>query len=103
MLGADCALAPGASVSDSVLWDDVRVGPRARVDGSILGRGVVIGQDARVERGCLVADGVVLGSGARLARFTRVSARPVGKVDEADEELQEVIEGKFIFQTMNNF
>lgn len=71
------------------------------VEGSILGRGVKVLKGSRIERGCLVADGVVVGPDARLRRLARVSAkrgsvkRPVEDDDEEeDSELEDVEAGE---------
>ncbi len=40
--GADCTIADGAEISQSVLWDNVVVAPEARVKRSVLGDGVRI-------------------------------------------------------------
>ena len=57
--GENCAIHPGASVSESVLWDNVTIEEGARVRRAILGDGVRIGagevlEDAAVVRAELV-------------------------------------------------
>jgi ADP-glucose pyrophosphorylase len=49
VIGPGAVIDAGASVSSSVLWENVRVGPGARV------------------RGCVVTDGVRIPEGARLS------------------------------------
>lgn len=101
VLGSNCIINQGAVVSDSYLWDDVHVEAGCVVEGSILGRGVKVLKGSRIERGCLVADGVVVGPDARLRRLARVSAkrgsvkRPVEDDDEEeDSELEDVEAGE---------
>ena len=68
------------------------------IEESIIGENVKIGDGSRIERGCLVADGVVLGKNARLGPFDRVSKKREieGKAtkgkeheDEDDDEEEE--------------
>ncbi len=59
--GENCAIHPGASVSESVLWDNVTIEEGARVRRAILGDGVRIGagevlEDAAVVRAELVCN-----------------------------------------------
>lgn len=99
-LGTNCIVGQGSVVSDSYLWDDVLIEAGCVVEGSILGRGVKVLKGSRIERGCLVADGVVVGPDARLRRLTRVSTkraeikRPAEEDSEdEDSELEDVEEG----------
>jgi NDP-sugar pyrophosphorylase family protein len=60
VIGADCQVAAGAHVSESILWEGCVVGAGARVSGAILGRGVCIGA------GVTLPEGAVLGEGERV-------------------------------------
>lgn len=42
VLGERCRVGAGASIENSVCWDDVTVGEGARVEGSVLGHGTVV-------------------------------------------------------------
>ena len=70
-IGAGCRVGPGATVADTILWDEVHVAAGAQVQGSILGSGVV------VARGLTVED-IIAGSGVALRqsplRGTRIPA-----------------------------
>ncbi|KAL5529232.1 hypothetical protein ACEPAG_5217 [Sanghuangporus baumii] len=90
ILGANCVIGQGANVADSILWDGVQVEQGAIVEGSVLGKGTTILKDSRVERGCLIADGVVVGPNARLGKLSRVSQRIDPDKDDEDDELVEV-------------
>lgn len=46
--GAGCNLAGGASIRNSILWNEVRVDPGARIDGSIIGQGVSVSARSRI-------------------------------------------------------
>ncbi|KAL5533149.1 GCD6 [Sanghuangporus sanghuang] len=90
VLGANCVIGQGASVTDSILWDGVQIEQGAIVEGSVLGKGTTILKDSRIERGCLIADGVVIGPNARLNNLSRVSQRIHPDRDHEDDELVEV-------------
>lgn len=95
VLGARCVIGQGAVVTDSILWDGVKVEAGAIVQGSVLGRGVTVLKGSKIEKGCLIADEVVLGPNAKLKRFTRVSRRreaneEAGEDDEDEDDLDEI-------------
>jgi mannose-1-phosphate guanylyltransferase len=54
-VGKGCAIGD-AEISDSVLFNDVKVGDNVAISGSVLGEGVVVGDDC-ILKGCVVADG----------------------------------------------
>jgi NDP-sugar pyrophosphorylase family protein len=54
VMGRDCAIMPGAEVSDSVLWDRVVVEAGARVWRSIIGDGVRIPSGSNISRAVVV-------------------------------------------------
>ncbi|KZT68221.1 nucleotide-diphospho-sugar transferase [Daedalea quercina L-15889] len=97
VIGQRCKIGPGAVLKGAYIFDDTEVGEGALVENSIVGSGVQIGSGSTVRTGCLIADGVVLGKDARLARFDRVSPRR-DLVDgestdgEEDEEEWEMVE-----------
>jgi mannose-1-phosphate guanylyltransferase len=53
-IGARSIVGSGATVLDSVLWEDVRVGTEARVARSVLGAGFEVPAGAVIEDACLV-------------------------------------------------
>ncbi|EPT06121.1 hypothetical protein FOMPIDRAFT_1044583 [Fomitopsis schrenkii] len=97
VIGQRCKIGPGAVLKGAYIFDDTEIEAGALVENSIVGSGVRIGEGSTVRTGCLVADGVVLGKNARLARFDRVSRRR-DLVDgestdgEEDEEEWEMVE-----------
>jgi NDP-sugar pyrophosphorylase family protein len=62
--GSGCVISPGAAVSDSVLWDNVRVEDGARVSRAVLGDGVVVARGERVEDAAVVRAELVRGEEA---------------------------------------
>jgi mannose-1-phosphate guanylyltransferase len=62
-VGRDSRIGPGATLEDSLLWENVTVGRGATVSGSILADGVVIGAGATVT-GAVVGRGATIGPGA---------------------------------------
>lgn len=73
VLGRGCWIGAGATVRDSVLWDDVRVGPQAVVEESILASGVRVGSGAKVGAGSVVGHGFIIEDGAQIAPGSRLS------------------------------
>jgi NDP-sugar pyrophosphorylase family protein len=66
VIGANCRLEEGATVTDSVLWANVRVGEEARVRGSVIGRSAHIGHHAIVDRGVVLGDKSVITDYSRI-------------------------------------
>ena len=79
-MGEGCFIPAGASVRDSALYDRVTLAPGASVSGSVLCSGVSVGRDAVLERGCVIGEGAVIGDGVHLAAGTHVSAGAVIRV-----------------------
>ena len=105
VLGANCVLEQGAVVSDSYLWDGVRVEEGAVIEGSVLGKNVTVLRGSRVERGCLIADDVIIGPDAHLRRLTRVSKKRDQQADEEEEDeedsdYEDAEAGKFFLRTL---
>lgn len=73
-IGESCFIPAGASVRDSALYDRVTLAPGASVSGSIVCSGVFIGEGAVLERGCVAGEGAVIGDGVHLAPGTHVHA-----------------------------
>ncbi len=72
VVGERCWLAPGARVSRSVLWEEVRVAEGASVSGSVLASGSVVGAGACV-RGAVLAHGARVPPGARVPEGTSLA------------------------------
>ena len=75
-LGARVAVAAGARVEQSVLGEGTSVGAGAMLDRAVVGSLVAIGRD------CLLADGVVVGDGARIADGVRLEGPVVVQTGE---------------------
>ncbi len=67
VIGPNCRIEEGATVADSVLWANVRIGEEARVDGAILGRSAHVGHHAFVGRGAVLGDKSVITDYSRLS------------------------------------
>ncbi|KAI0665130.1 nucleotide-diphospho-sugar transferase [Cubamyces menziesii] len=100
VIGQRCTIGPGAVLRDAYIFDDTHVGAGCVVEGSIVGARVRLGDRCRIPRGCLIADGVVIGEEAKLRRFERVSrtrealraenGEDADDEDEEDSDLDEV-------------
>ncbi len=60
-MGRSTVIAPGATVRDSILWDDVRISEEALVRGAVIGDNVVIESGARLESAAVVRAELVRG------------------------------------------
>jgi NDP-sugar pyrophosphorylase family protein len=67
VLGPNCRIEEGATISDSVLWANVRVGEEARVRGALIGRSAHIGHHSHVDRGIVLGDKSVITDYSRIA------------------------------------
>ncbi|KAI0328553.1 nucleotide-diphospho-sugar transferase [Cubamyces sp. BRFM 1775] len=100
VIGQRCTIGPGAILRDAYIFDDTHVGAGCVVEGSIVGARVRLGDRCRIPRGCLIADGVIIGEEAKLRRFERVSrtrealraenGEDADDEDEEDSDLEEV-------------
>jgi NDP-sugar pyrophosphorylase family protein len=59
--GADCEISPQADVTQSVLWDNVRIEDDAKVRRAVIGDKVVIGAGEVVENAAIVCAELVRG------------------------------------------
>ena len=72
VVGAGARVASGASVEESVLLSGVRMGERASVTGSIVAQDVEVGPGASIGTGSIVGEGAVIGAGEEIAAGSRV-------------------------------
>ncbi|KZT26304.1 nucleotide-diphospho-sugar transferase [Neolentinus lepideus HHB14362 ss-1] len=91
VLGQKCKIGVNTVIRNSYIFDGTTIGANCVVENSIIGAKVHIKDKSRIERGCLVADGVVVGPEAKLRPFERVSKRRDTEVgdDDEDEESEE--------------
>ncbi|MBI1892935.1 MAG: nucleotidyltransferase, partial [Candidatus Rokubacteria bacterium] len=64
VIGANCVIGEGATVSRSVLWDGVEVGRRARLTECVVGRKARVKNEAFCAEGVVVSDHSTIGAGA---------------------------------------
>ena len=72
VLGDRVVVGSGATIAESVLLDDCRVGAEANVSGAILATGVVVGPGAAIAAGAVVGDGARIAAGATVAGDSRI-------------------------------
>ncbi|KAF8447592.1 nucleotide-diphospho-sugar transferase [Boletus edulis BED1] len=89
VLGQRCVIGAGSVVRHSYLFDGVVVGPNCVVEHSIIGAGAQIKEASRVERGCLIADKVIIGPGARMEPFQKLLKKCQDGRAEGEEEEEE--------------
>jgi translation initiation factor eIF-2B subunit epsilon len=83
-------------VRNSYVFDDTVIGSGCVIDRSIIGTNVTIKDNTHIEKGCLIGDGVIVGPGAHLKAFERLSKKRAGagKTEDEDEDSDlEEIEG----------
>ncbi|KAJ3516892.1 hypothetical protein NLJ89_g845 [Agrocybe chaxingu] len=71
VIGQNCTIGPGSTISNSYIFENAVVGANCTIERSIIGADVTIKDGSSVPRGCLIADGVVLGPNATLAPLER--------------------------------
>jgi NDP-sugar pyrophosphorylase family protein len=74
VLGDGCVVEAGASVRDSLLWDEVRVETGAQLDTVIVASRVTVGAGASIEHGSVIGHDAVIGPKARIEANARVAA-----------------------------
>ncbi|CDO72848.1 hypothetical protein BN946_scf185002.g33 [Trametes cinnabarina] len=94
VIGQRCKIGPGVVLRNAYVFDDTQIGAGCVIENSIVGARVRLGDRCHVPRGCLIADGVVIGEGTKLRKFERVSrkreaAKPEQANDANDEEAEE--------------
>jgi len=72
VIGSYTTIDVGAKVSNSILWDHSYVGENARLRGSVVCRAVTVKNLSLLEEGSVIADEVVVGSGATVNANVRV-------------------------------
>jgi len=66
LLGKDCVVMRGARVTDSILFDRVRVGIGSTVSGAIVASDVSIGDQVKIDPGSVVSSDVQIHDGVRI-------------------------------------
>jgi len=101
VIGRRCKIHPGAKIANSYIFDDTTIEADCVITNSIIGSMVHVKEGTVVEKGCLVADKVVVGPKGVLKEFERVSRRiekPLvasdAEEEEEDSELEDVDEGQ---------
>ncbi|TFK54991.1 nucleotide-diphospho-sugar transferase [Heliocybe sulcata] len=83
VIGQRCKIGMNTVIRNSYIFDGTTIGANCVIENSIIGSKVQIKDKTRVQKGCLVADEVVLGPEAKLRPFERVSKRR--DADDAEE------------------
>jgi len=86
VLGDRCRVGAGATISDSIVWDDVEIGDAAQISDAILASKV------RVGSGAVVTSGAVVGHDARIPAdmILEPDARIVAEVNATPEQVSNV-------------
>ncbi|KAF8628435.1 hypothetical protein AX15_003954 [Amanita polypyramis BW_CC] len=94
VIGQNCIIGPGTIISNSYIFDGTHIESNCMIERSIIGSNVNIKDHSRVPRGCLIGDSVVIGPGAMLEPFDRLSVRQgsLGLEGTDDEEIDSDLE-----------
>lgn len=103
VIGRRCKVHPRAKITNSYVFDETTIEADCVITDSIIGGKVNLKEGTVVEKGCLIADEVVIGPKGLVKEFERVSKR-IGKpqatsdADDEDEdsELEDVDEGRSV-------
>ncbi|MDO8673379.1 MAG: NDP-sugar synthase [Dehalococcoidia bacterium] len=72
VVGDNCEIGDGATVEESVVWRDTKIGPHATVKGSMLGEGVCVAEGVCLIGGVVIGDGARIGAGNSLEHGARI-------------------------------
>ena len=104
VIGRRCKIHPRAKITNSYIFDDTTIEADCVITNSIIGSMVHVKEGTIVEKGCLIADEVIIGPKGFLKEFGRVSKRvekspAASGTDDEDEdsELEDVDEGQYLF------
>lgn len=75
VLGKNVVVGAGSTIKESYIFEGSVIGNHCTISSSIIGAGVTIHDHTVVPRGCLIADGVILGPNVVLQPFDRISKR----------------------------
>lgn len=100
VLGRRCKIHPRAKITNSYIFDGTTIEADCIITNSIIGSMVHVKESTVVEKGCLIADDVIIGPKGLLKEFERVSKR-IGEAsitadandEDEDSELEDADEG----------
>ena len=107
VIGQRCTIGAGSKISDSYIFEGAVIGEHCIIERSIIGAGVQVKDGSRVPKGCLLADGVIIGPDASLQPFERLSvSRDEVDVEtdheDEDSDIEEVEASKFLLLPVLN-
>lgn len=103
VIGRRCKILPGAKVANSYIFDDTTIEADCVITSSIIGSMVKVKEGTVIEKGCLIADEVIVGPKGLVKEFERVSKKTektgaTSGTDDEDEdsELEDIDEGQHL-------
>jgi len=107
VIGQRCTIGAGSRISDSYIFEGAVIGEHCIIERSIIGAGAQVKDGSRVPKGCLLADGVIIGPDASLQPFERLSvSRDEVDVEtdheDEDSDIEEVEASKFLLPPVLN-
>jgi len=89
---------PGTTIKNAYIFENTSIGANCTIEKSIIGSGVSVKAGSIIPKGCLIGDRVVIGPGANVKPFERLSSKKVeddeksgvDDQEEDDSDLEEV-------------
>ncbi|EST08731.1 Bacterial transferase hexapeptide repeat [Kalmanozyma brasiliensis GHG001] len=88
VLGSNVKVASRTAISGSYIWDNAAIGADCTIERSIIGKNVRILDGVKINKGCIVADGCVVGPNVELAAFSRIANKKY-RADDFDSDSEE--------------
>jgi len=73
VIGHDCSIDKDSRITNSHLWNNVKVHEKATITHAILCENVVIKKNAAIGKGCIIGSGCIIGEDVVLPDFTRIT------------------------------
>src|SRR5258708_17023767 len=91
VIGPGCRVGPNVKIVNCFMMSGSAVGANSIITETIIGCEVKIGPNSRVDRGCMIGDGAILGTGANVPPFSKVAGGrppPEGVLGEEGPDLE---------------
>lgn len=72
VVGEGCSIAAGAKISNSVLWNEIRVGRDSRIDDALVGSECILGERVWIASGAVVNSGCEFADGMQVPAHAKV-------------------------------
>lgn len=77
VIGANCEIAAGTIITDSVLWDNVKIGSHASLLECIIGKKTLINNNTVIGRQAVISDSCIIGAHAKVIQGYKMQTNSV--------------------------